>query len=241
MAANRPGLGTPLPSQDRCEAVRRAGTCSETGIVRASPPWRPLSMDLDRRTGHDVEATSTVIEVFADIWCPFTYIGLKLVAEQLQVRGRRHVRIWVRSWPLEWVNGRGLDPKTALHHARELREQVSPQLFSGLDASRFPHTTPPVLALVAKGYKEGLEVGEPLSFEVRDSLFEHGRDVADPDVLAEIAESFELNAPGPHEYATVVNEWKEGRNRGVRGSPHFFGGGQSVFCPGSDISQEARS
>jgi hypothetical protein len=179
-----------------------------------------------------------VIEVFADIWCPFTHAGLKAVAEQRQVRGREDVPIWVRSWPLEWVNGRAMDPNAAVDHAKELREQVSPELFSGLDASRFPRTTLPVLALVAKGYKLGPGVGERLSFDVRDALFERGRDVADPDTLIEMAALFELDAPEPDDYATVVAEWKEGRVRGVLGSPHFFCGASSVFCPSLDISSK---
>jgi hypothetical protein len=179
-----------------------------------------------------------LIEVFADIWCPFTHVGLKAVAEQRQVRGREDVRIWVRSWPLEWVNGRAMDPNVALHHAKELREQVSPELFRRLDASRFPRTTLPVLALVAKAYKVGPGVGESLSFELRDMVFECGRDVADPDTLTEMATSFGLNPPDPDDYATVVAEWKEGRRRGVLGSPHFFCGTSSVFCPSLDIANQ---
>lgn len=179
---------------------------------------------------------SAVIEVFADVWCPFTHAGLKAVAEQRQVRGREDVRIWVRSWPLELVNGRAMDPNAVLDHAKELREQVSPELFRGLDASTFPRSTLPVLALVAKGYKVGLGVGESLSYEVRDSLFERGREVTDRDTLVEMAASFGLSAPDPDDYATVIAEWKEGRLRGVLGSPHFFCGASSVFCPSLDIS-----
>jgi predicted DsbA family dithiol-disulfide isomerase len=180
-----------------------------------------------------------VLEVFADIWCPFTHVGLKAVAEQRQVRGRADVPIWVRSWPLEWVNGRAMDPSAALAHAKELREQVSPELFSGLDASRFPRTTLPLLALAAEAYKVGPAVGESLSFEVRDALFERGLDVADPGTLIEMAASFGLKAPEPDDYATVVAEWKEGRARGVLGSPHFLCGASSVFCPSLDISSKS--
>jgi predicted DsbA family dithiol-disulfide isomerase len=177
-----------------------------------------------------------VIEVFADIWCPFTHAGLKWVAEQRQTRGREDVVIWVRSWPLEWVNGRAMDPSAVLGHAKELREQVSPELFRGLDASTFPRTTVPILALVAQAYKVRPGIGESLSFLVRDALFERGRAVADPESLTEMATSFGLSAPDPDDYATVVGEWKEGRARGVLGSPHFFCGAASVFCPSLDIS-----
>jgi predicted DsbA family dithiol-disulfide isomerase len=184
-----------------------------------------------------LENPRQVIEVFADVWCPFTHVGLKTVVDQLGTCGRRDVRIWVRAWPLEWVDGRAMDPMIALKHAQELREQVSPELFSGFDASRFPRSTIPVLATAAKAYRLGLEIGELLSLELRDSLFEQGEDVGDPDVLRRIARNFGLADPDPDEYATVVADWKEGRDRGVLGSPHFFCAGSSLFCPSLDISK----
>jgi DSBA-like thioredoxin domain len=178
-----------------------------------------------------------VIEVFADIWCPFTHVGLKTVADELRTSVRPDVRIWVRAWPLEWVNGRAMDPMAALTHAQELREQISPELFSRFDASSFPRSTIPALATAVRAYRHGLQVGESLSLEIRDSLFERGEDVGDPDVLRRIREGFGVADPDPDDYATVVAEWKEGRDRGVLGSPHFFCGGSSVFCPSLDISK----
>ena len=185
------------------------------------------------RPGHPTE----VIEVFADIWCPFAHVGLKTVSDRLRIRGRRDVRIWVRAWPLEWVNGRPMDPMAALQHVRELREQIAPELFSHFDVSRFPRSTLGVLATAAQAYRLGMEVGERFSFRVRDSLFEHGEDVSDPDVLRRIAHDFGLSEPDPDDYGTVVADWKAGRDRGVLGSPHFFCGGSSVFCPSLDISR----
>jgi predicted DsbA family dithiol-disulfide isomerase len=184
---------------------------------------------------------SQVIEVFADIWCPFTHVGLKLVAGQLRERGRQDVTIRVRSWPLEWVNGRPMDPNATVDHINELRDQVSTEFFVGFDTSRFPHSTVPVLALVAHAYATELRLGQALSFEVRDWLFERGRDVSEPDTLAAIARSFGLGLPDPDDYATVVSEWKEGRRRQVAGSPHFFCGRTSVFCPSLQISKNAQS
>ena len=182
-----------------------------------------------------------MIEVFADIWCPFTHVGLKLVAGQLRERGRQDVTIRVRSWPLEWVNGRPMDPNATLDHINELRDHVSTEFFVGFDASRFPHSTVPVLALVAHAYTADLELGQALSFEVRDWLFERGLDVSEPDTLSAIARSFELGTPDPDDYATVVSDWKEGRRRHVAGSPHFFCAGTSVFCPSLQISKNPQS
>jgi 2-hydroxychromene-2-carboxylate isomerase len=185
------------------------------------------------------EHPNLVIEVFADIWCPFAHVGLNTVADQLRICGRRDVGIWVRAWPLEWVNGRAMDPTAALEHAQQLREQVSPALFAGFDVSRFPRSSIPALAVAAKAYRMGLEVGQSFSFEVRNSLFEHRQDVGDPDVLREMSKSLGLADPDPDpdDYATVVAEWREGRDRGVLGSPHFFCGGLSAFCPALDISK----
>ncbi|HUJ67059.1 MAG TPA: DsbA family protein [Acidimicrobiales bacterium] len=178
-----------------------------------------------------------VIEVFADIWCPFTHVGLKTVADQLRIGVRPDARIWVRAWPLEWVNGRAMDPMAALTHAQELREQISAELFSRFDASSFPRSTIPALATAVRAYRHGLEVGESLSLEIRDSLFERGEDVGDPDVLRRIRKGFGVPDPDPDDYATVAAEWKEGRDRGVLGSPHFFCGDSSVFCPSLDIAK----
>jgi hypothetical protein len=182
-----------------------------------------------------------VIEVFADIWCPFTHVGLKLVAGQLRDRGRQDVTIRVRSWPLEWVNGRPMDPNATLDHINELRHHVSTELFVGFDSSKFPHSTVPVLALVAHAYTAELKLGQALSLEVRDSLFERGLDISEPDTLATIARSFGLGPPDPDDYATVVSEWKEGRRRQVAGSPHFFCAGANVFCPSLQISKNPQS
>ena len=182
-----------------------------------------------------------VIEVFADIWCPFTHVGLKLAARQLRDRGRQDMAIRVRSWPLEWVNGRPLDPTATLDHVNELRDQVSADLFVGFDASRFPHSTVPVLALVAHAYRADPELGQALSFEVREWFFERGLDVSDPDTLTAIARSFGLGAPDPDDYIAVVTDWKEGDRRGVEGSPHFFCAGVSVFCPSLQISKNPQS
>ena len=81
------------------------------------------------------------IEVFADITCPFTHVGLKQVV--------RHVAemddpadIVVRAWPLEWVNGAPLDVDAVMIKAHALDEQLGVHDFSGLRADRWPATDP---------------------------------------------------------------------------------------------------
>jgi predicted DsbA family dithiol-disulfide isomerase len=184
---------------------------------------------------------SPVIEVFADIWCPFTHVGLKLLAGQLGERGRQDVTIRVRSWPLEWVNGRPMDPQATLDHIHELRDQVPTALFAGFDPSTVPRSTVSDLALVARAYGADPALGQALSFEVRDWLFERGLDVSEPDTLSALAQSSGLGPPDPDDYGAVVSDWKDGRRRDVAGSPHFFCAGMSVFCPSLDISRHPRS
>ena len=53
----------------------------------------------------------TVIEVFADVACPFAHVGLRRFAERRDELGRTDVALRVRSWPLEVVNGHPLDAR----------------------------------------------------------------------------------------------------------------------------------
>jgi predicted DsbA family dithiol-disulfide isomerase len=179
-----------------------------------------------------------MIEVFADIWCPFTHVGLTNVVAQLDARGRSDVAIYVRSWPLEWVNGRPMDPEAAREHAAELRAQVAPDAFADFDVAAFPHSTIPVLALIAGAYRLSTAAGQALSLEVRQMLFEQGRDVSDPAAITELADRAGTDVPGPDDYAAVVADWADGRLRGVKGSPHFFCGDVDVFCPSLEVARK---
>lgn len=180
-----------------------------------------------------------MIEVFADIWCPFTHFGLRSVSEALSARDRNDIPIWVRSWPLEWVNGRAMEVNLALEHARELQAQVTPLLFESFDGSHFPRSTIAALALVAQGYAIDPAVGLALSLKIREDLFERNQDISDPDLLSALARPFALRDPSPDDYAAVVSDWREGRSRGVLGSPHFFCSGRDLFCPSLDITKDS--
>jgi len=182
--------------------------------------------------------TGPVIEVFADIWCPFAHVGLRVIEEQRARSGRSDMAIWVRAWPLELVNGAPLDAAVTREHAEELRDQVAPDLFSHLDVSRFPTSTLEVLALANRAYRMDLKVGERVSFALRDALFEEGRDISDPVTLDYLAHDLGVVMPDDTDRATVLADWDEGRRRGVLGSPHFFCGDDGVFCPSLDIAKD---
>jgi predicted DsbA family dithiol-disulfide isomerase len=179
-----------------------------------------------------------VIEVFADIWCPFAHVGLRAVAEHRARTGRTDVPIRVRAWPLELVNGAPLDPEVTREHAEDLRDQVAPDLFAHFDVDRFPRSTLDALALANRAYRTDMQVGERVSFALRDALFEEGRDISDPVTLEYLAHDLGVVMPDESDRAAVLADWDEGRRRGVRGSPHFFCGDTDVFCPTLDISKD---
>ncbi len=179
----------------------------------------------------------TALEVYADIWCPFAYVGLHCVAARRSERGRGDVLLDIRAWPLELVNGAPLDPDTTATHVRELRAQVAPHLFAGFDPRHFPGTSLPALALAHAGYRQDLETGEAVSFALRAALFEEGLDISRPDVLSGVAAPLGVGPPTAGDEEAVLREWEDGVRRGVQGSPHFFCGGVDTFCPSLDISR----
>ena len=118
-----------------------------------------------------------------------------------------------------------------------LREVVAPDLFTGFDATRFPHSTIPALALAAAAYGRSERIGEAMSLTLRHALFEDGRDVGDPRVLDAIADQYDLEYSEPDGLRSITDDWHEGVRRGVIGSPHFYVDGNAFFCPTLDISR----
>lgn len=177
-----------------------------------------------------------VIEVFADVVCPFTHVGLRRIVAERSRRDRDAERIVARAWPLELVNDATVSPELISEEVEELRRQVAPDLFTGFDATAFPATALPALGLAARAYQVDARIGEEISLALRSSLFEEGRDIADPAVLRDIAGRSGLPAElAAGDEDAVRAEWDEGRRRGVVGSPHFFAGGRDFFCPSLDI------
>jgi len=177
-----------------------------------------------------------VIEVFADVCCPFTHVGLRRLVERRDALGRTGVALRVRAWPLELVNGKPLERDLIAHEIDALRTQVSPDLFTRFDPAAFPSSSLPALGLAAAAYRLGDAVGEQVSLALRAALFEEGRDIADPDVLADIAAAVGVPRPLVATDDDVRADWREGQQRGVIGSPHFFAGGQGWFCPALRIT-----
>jgi predicted DsbA family dithiol-disulfide isomerase len=182
--------------------------------------------------------TSPIIEVFADLWCPFTHVGLRAVVEERDRMGRSDVPLRVRAWPLELVNGEPMDFARARDHAADLATQVVPGLFVGLRPEGWPTSTLEALATVEAAYRKSASLGEQVSLGLRDALFEEGRDLSDPEVLAELAEQYGVPATTDADRGAVASSLEEGRSRGVQGSPHFFCGDEESFCPSLEIARK---
>ncbi|HMO12363.1 MAG TPA: hypothetical protein PKB06_12880, partial [Actinotalea sp.] len=85
----------------------------------------------------------------------------------------------------------------------------------------------------------GAAEGEAMALAVRRALFEEGRDVADPAVLAELSRAAGLDWDGATGalHDAVLADYHDGQDRGVVGSPHYFADTGDAFCPALDISQ----
>ena len=179
-----------------------------------------------------------VIEVFADIWCPFAHVGLRALVAQRRALGRDDLGLWIRAWPLELVNSEPLDGHHVAQEIADLRSQVAADLFAAFDERSFPATSLPALALAASAYRRDAHTGEQVSFSLRNALFEEGRDISEAGVLASIARAYDVDLGSPNDDETVLADWRDGQRRGVKGSPHFFCGEVSAFCPSLDIAKD---
>ena len=45
------------------------------------------------------------VTVYADVLCPFTHVGLRVLTQRRAAAGRDEPRLDVRAWPLEIING----------------------------------------------------------------------------------------------------------------------------------------
>ena len=92
-------------------------------------------------------AQCRIVEVFADVRCPFAHVGLLRFVERRRELGADDISLVVRAWPLELVNGTPLDAAMIAQKVRALRDEVAPALFRGFDEGNFPATSMPALRL----------------------------------------------------------------------------------------------
>jgi len=180
-----------------------------------------------------------VIEVFADVACPFTHIGLLAFLDRRSRLGRDDIRLWVRAWPLELVNGTPLDPHFISEEIDDIRAQLAPDAFVGFTEACFPATSVPALALTAAAYDKDVATGEAVALALRNLLFEQGIDIADLEVLARLAAEHGLHGVDLADPGPVLADHADGAARGVVGSPHFFTSAGGFFCPSLDVHRDA--
>ena len=178
-----------------------------------------------------------MIEIFADVWCPFAYVGIRRVFQYRDEIGRNDVPIIVRSWPLELVNDAPMAQAKALGNCDALRRQVATDQFANTELSSFPSTTLDALTLIAQAYEQDVSAGEKASIVIREAIFERGDDVADYSVLQGLAAKLGVSYVRDADHTLVRRDWEEGKTRGVVGSPHFFNGSVGVFCPSLQLTR----
>jgi predicted DsbA family dithiol-disulfide isomerase len=206
-------------------------------LVRTPPRWGAgcsMTETVAPETGDDPPEQ---VEVFADVLCPFTHVGLRRLVDRRRALGRTAPLLVVRAWPLELVNGQPLAADFVGEEVAELRASVAPDLFTGFDPARFPSSALPALGLAARARRAGPSVGERCSLALRHALFEEGRDIADSQELARIADECGIDGARGEDQAAVLADLELGRSLGVIGSPHFFVGGEGFFCPSLDIER----
>ena len=193
-----------------------------------------------RKSSWGVDAVSTV-EVFADILCPFTHVGLRTLIDRRAERRLTEPRLRIRAWPLEVVNGKPLDAHHIGAEIAALRASVRPDLFAGFSVDAFPATSMAAFALTAAADRAGdPALIEDVGIALRNALFEEGLDVGRSEIVGQIADHFGLQPLDSEATSAAVHaDWDDGIARGVIGSPHFFtDDGGSWFCPGLSISRD---
>lgn len=181
------------------------------------------------------------VEVYADVMCPFTHIGLARFVEERAQRDRPDVLLRVHAWPLEVVNDKPHDPEFIGEEVDQIRALMDGDYFDGFDRTRSPSSTISPMALAAAAYSVGDGVGEAVSLELRDLLFRKGVDVSNTEVLSELAQRHSVSFdPGDQEShrAVVMADRERGREQGVIGSPHFFTAHGDFFCPALDVGRD---
>lgn len=180
---------------------------------------------------------STSIEVFAEITCPFAYVGIRHVVEYLTDLDEP-VDVVLRAWPLEWVNGTTLAFDGVETKAAALCEQLDVDLFTDLRSDTWPSSTVAAHCLTSAAYEVDAATGLAVGAALRTLTFEDGADIGDLDVLASVASTHDVEFD-PQDDTAVRAEYADGQRRGVQGSPHYFVGSDDFFCPALDIGKDA--
>ena len=157
------------------------------------------------------EPDVTVVDLYADVECAFAHVSLRRLVDRRAELGRDDLVLRVHPWPLELVNGAPFVGSATALRVAALRGGVAPDLFTGFDPTRFPATTLPAMDLVEAAYAVDAVTGERVSLALRTALYEEGRDVSDPEVLAEVARAHGVTPEPERDRARLLAEYEEGQ------------------------------
>ena len=154
------------------------------------------------------------VEVFADVWCPFTHVGLRRFVDHRRETGASTSACGFGRGRSNWSTASRSTSTSSSRRSPRSERSSRPTSSSGSIRSRFPTTTLPALELTGHAYRASTAVGEAVALELRDRLFERGEDIGSPDVLAEVAAAHGLDAAAADSVEIVESDWAEGTSRG---------------------------
>ena len=196
------------------------------------------------------------LDLIADFACPWSYLGKRSLERAL---GNLH------GFPtpaLRWHGFRAQTeekPEAIAAAPQSWREHIAARLPAGISVD-FAHKS-----LAEAGESLGihfdfsklgqlpdtreahrlvaLAAKEDKQSEVADGIFraffEEGRDITDHETLWKIGAPFSVQPMSTRVAGTLVDrDWQAGQRRGVEGSPQFFVGERTWFCPSLIINHD---
>lgn len=200
-------------------------------------------------TSHDAAGAPPVaagtVQVWSDLLCPFTYVGLlrlRRARERLGLDGV--VRLEHRTFPLELFNGphprRGTDTEAV--GLGQIEPEAEFRVWTAAD-DLYPHTVLLAAESVHAANAQSLEAGEALDLALRRAFWTRSRSISHrqvileeagglPDGLLDVTVLAAALDDGRHR-GDVMRDFAVARTDAVAGSPTFrLGDGSAVSNPG---------
>ena len=110
------------------------------------------------------------IEVFADVACPFTHVGLRRLAAHRDTFGRDDVVLRVLAWPARARERPSHRPGRGHRGDRRVGRDAAADLFARYSEASFPATSMPALDLAHAAAHVDDREGEQMSLALRTAL-----------------------------------------------------------------------
>jgi hypothetical protein len=177
--------------------------------------------------------SSTRIDIWSDIHCPWALIAVHRLREARQKYGL-DVVFAPRAWPLEWVNGRGT-PRTIVTTETAALAGCEPRLFNAYTNNSWPSTFLPAFELVSAAREvHDLRAAEDVDYALRLAFFRDSVDVSIEAGLRQalsIAATFNGSLDPPrimdrwlrsNPRASVADDYEVSKTLDIQGSPQIF-------------------